>query len=168
MATLHRNTLFSMTTRHTVTKTELFSWDFCLRANSCKECIKGMKFETVYVTFFHPQNDQRFFPSAGITTFIPPRPGGIQANTRHRPYAGYMLGQRRRRWPSIEPRLGKCLVSAGIYRLRDDRGHQRSLEVTRCRHKGNMEHSYFIRSESHVQFTKLFMKHNMDWRALAQ
>ena len=31
-------TPFSLTTRHTVTKTELFSWDFGLCASSCKEC----------------------------------------------------------------------------------------------------------------------------------
>ena len=33
------NTPFSITTRHTVTKAELFSLEFCMCANSCKECI---------------------------------------------------------------------------------------------------------------------------------
>ena len=35
------------------------------------------------------------------------------ANTRHLPNAASMLGQRRRRWASIETSLGKCLVLAG-------------------------------------------------------
>ena len=33
----------------------------------------------------------------------------VSANTRHSPNAVSMLGQRRRRWASIETALGKCL-----------------------------------------------------------
>ena len=36
------------------------------------------------------------------------------ANTIHSPIVGSMLGQRRRRWPSIEPALSECLVFAGL------------------------------------------------------
>ena len=35
------------------------------------------------------------------------------ANTTHRPNAGPMLGQRRRRWANIGPALGRCVVFAG-------------------------------------------------------
>ena len=37
-----------------------------------------------------------------------------QKNTRHSPNAGSMLGHRRRRWSSIEPTSGGCLVFAVI------------------------------------------------------
>ena len=40
-----------MTTRHTVTKTELFSWDFCLRADWCKECISTYFIEVINASY---------------------------------------------------------------------------------------------------------------------
>ena len=38
-----------------------------------------------------------------------------QKNNTHSPDAGLMLGQRRRRWPSIKPTSGKHLLFAGIF-----------------------------------------------------
>ena len=35
------------------------------------------------------------------------------ADTRHLNNARLMFGQRRRRWPNINPALGQCLVHAG-------------------------------------------------------
>ena len=37
-------------------------------------------------------------------------------STIKRPDVGSKLGQRRRRWPNIEPTLGQCLVLTGNYR----------------------------------------------------
>ena len=41
-------------------------------------------------------------------------PTYIPANTRHQPNVGTMLAHRLRRWPNIAPRLGGCLVFAGM------------------------------------------------------
>ena len=37
----------------------------------------------------------------------------VEANTRHRPNVGPLLGHRLRRWPNNGPTLGRCLVFLG-------------------------------------------------------
>ena len=50
------------------------------------------------------------------------------ANWSHSPKAGFMLFQRLRRWPNINPALGERLVFAGLVWIigYSPRGHQRS------------------------------------------
>ena len=43
--------LFSITTRHTVIKTELFSWELCLCAKSCKQCFGWSQIKQMWVIF---------------------------------------------------------------------------------------------------------------------
>ena len=38
----------------------------------------------------------------------------VPAKTKRWPNAGLMLGQRRRRWPIIDPALGQLIVFAGV------------------------------------------------------
>ena len=45
------------------------------------------------------------------------RPTIFPVNTIHQPNVGSMLGQRRRRWPNIEPTLDQCIVLIGLVLL---------------------------------------------------
>ena len=70
-------------------KTELFIWESCLCAKSCKQCI------------------ERYVSLAKSTS---------TANTRRFPNAVLMLGQRRRRWTDIKAALANvsCLLGQAM------------------------------------------------------